>query len=385
MPQKRPNSLPAVQISLRAMPSDGPYQREVLRQAGVALSGRLVILWEISGESEATPLLNSLGDASPATTPLSLDETLRQWGAPIIANSRWVGCRVRDGDRWCIAPVRTRPAAPPPRGLERRSTDRLILELAALGLGMLRATDASARSRLPPADALWELARQPSVIAHEVGNPLAVALGHVDLTIEALREVTTLDPRVRNQLLDDLAQVSRGIERAADYLRSIQDRPFGSVGRLARFDVVPVVRSCVTLERPLARKHGVALEFQTSVDGVYLFGDPSSLYQVVTNLIRNAVDASRTHANVVTVSLASVGETVILSVRDRGEGISPQHLPRIFESGFTTKPPDRGSGIGLAVVKEITESMFGGTISVESARDVGSTFTLVLPIPPQRH
>jgi len=367
------------------MPSDGAYEQEVLRQAGVALSGRVVTLWEISRESEATPLLNSLGVASPATTPLSLDETLRQWGAPVIAHSRWVGCRAKEGTRWCVAPVRTRPAAPPPRGLERRSTDRLILELAGLGLGMLRATDASARSRLPPADALWELARQPSVIAHEVGNPLAVALGHVDLIMEALQEVMTLDQGARSQLLDDLAHVSRGIERAADYLRSIQDRPFGSLGRLTRFDVVPVVRSCVTLERPLARKHGVALEFQTSVDGAYLFGDSSSLYQVVTNLIRNAVDASRTHGAVVTVSLACGGETVILGVRDRGEGISPQHLPRIFESGFTTKSPDRGSGIGLAVVKEITESMFGGTISVESARNVGSTFTLVLPIPPQRH
>ncbi|HEV8381853.1 MAG TPA: hypothetical protein VGQ29_09725, partial [Gemmatimonadales bacterium] len=72
------------------MPSDDPYQREVLRQAGVALSGRLVTLWEITGESEATPLLNSLGATSPATPPLSLVHTLRKWGAPIIAKSRWV-------------------------------------------------------------------------------------------------------------------------------------------------------------------------------------------------------------------------------------------------------------------------------------------------------
>jgi signal transduction histidine kinase len=279
--------------------------------------------------------------------------------------------------------VRTRPAAPPPRGVERRSRDRLILELVGLSLGMLHASDAAARSRLPPGDALWELARQPSVIAHEVGNPLAVALGHVDLTADALRAGAALDPAARAQMLEDLSYVSKGIEQAADYLRSIQDRPFGAAARLSRFDVVPVVRSCVTLERPLARKHSVGLEWQAQVDSVYLYGEPSSLYQVVTNLIRNAVDASQP-AGVVAVTLSRRGEVVLLEVRDWGHGISTENLPKIFEPGFTTKAPGRGSGIGLAVVKEITENMFGGAISVASAVAVGSTFTLSLPIPAQR-
>lgn len=372
-----------------AMPTESLYPREVLRQAGVALSGgggggeRLVTLWEVSADAEVRPLLNSLGEAPLPGSPLDLDDTLRRWGAPIIANSRWVACRLADGSRWCVAPVRTRPAAPPPRGIERRSRDRLILELAGLSIGMLRAVAATGRARLPPADALWELARQPSVIAHEVGNPLAVALGHVDLTVDALREDTTLDATVRGQLLDDLRHASQGIEQAADYLRSIQDRPSGDA-RLARFDIVPVLRSCVTLERPLARKHGVTLEWQTSVDAVYLYGDSGALYQVITNLIRNAVDASRARPDVVTIHLMESGQSVIVTVRDRGEGIPPENMTRIFEPGFTTKPAGSGTGIGLAVVKQITENMFGGTITVESAVAAGSTFTLVMPIPPQR-
>ncbi|HLZ44965.1 MAG TPA: HAMP domain-containing sensor histidine kinase [Gemmatimonadales bacterium] len=365
------------------MPTNGVYTQEVLRQGEVALAGRVVTLWEISEQSEAKALLNSHGRPTPAGSLLDLDDTLRQWGAPIIAHSRWVGCRLPDGGRWCIAPVRTRPAAPPPRGVERRSRDRLILELVGLSLGMLHASDAAARSRLPPADALWELARQPSVIAHEVGNPLAVALGHVDLIADGIREAA-LDPGFRAQMLEDLAHVSKGIEQAADYLRSIQDRPFGGVARLARFDIVPVLRSCVTLERPLARKHGVALEWHTAVEGVYLYGDPSALYQVMTNLIRNAVDASEGRADRVTIGLSHKDDTVILAVRDKGHGVVPGNLPKIFEPGFTTKPPGRGSGIGLAVVKEITENMFGGKVSVETAVNVGSTFRVVLPIPPQR-
>ncbi len=370
---------------LEAIDEAHAQQREVLRQASIALHDRVVTLWEISPDADATCLFSSVPNPQQPDTELNLDLTLRQWGAPLIQHSRWVGCRLANGGRWCVAPVRLRPAAPPPRGVERRSRERMVLELAGLSLGVLGIAPGASRPRLPPVDALRELARQPSVIAHEVGNPLAVALGNLDLSLDALRDASTLDPRFRAQLLDDLANVADGIERAADYLRSIQDRPFGAPGtQLARFDVTPVVRSCVTLERPLARRRGVALKWHSSVDAVYLYGDAGALYQVLTNLIRNAVDASSAPKAIVTVTIEQQGDTLKLAVQDHGLGIAPENRKRIFDEGFTTKPPGKGSGIGLAVVKEITQNMFGGTIEVESTPDAGSTFTLELPIPPQR-
>jgi len=366
------------------MPTDYAQEREVLRQASTVLDGRVVSMWEILSETEAKLLYSSVAEAARPDTALDLDSTLRQWGAPLIQHSRWVGCRLANGGRWCVAPVRVRPAAPPPRGVERRSRERLVLELAGLSLGVLGTSAGDAHSRLPPGEALRELARQPSVIAHEVGNPLAVALGNLDLSVDALRDATTLDPAFRAQLLDDLSHVADGIEQAADYLRSIQDRPFGATTTLARFDVTAVVRSCVTLERPLARKRGVALKWNAVVESVYLFGDAGALYQVITNLIRNAVDASPARKGIVTIRVEQVAQDLKLTVEDHGIGIAPEHVERIFEPGFTTKPPGIGSGIGLAVVKEITQNMFGGRIDVDSAVDVGTRFILTLPIPPQR-
>src|SRR5213593_4029460 len=234
------------------------HEREVLRQAGIALGGRIVTLWEISPTTTAVPVLSGVPNPNPRDVELDLETTLRRWGAPIVQKTRWVGCRLLAGGLWIVAPVRSRPAAPPPSGLERRSRERLVLELAGLSLGAIAAAEEGARRRVAPAEALWELARQPSVIAHEVGNPLAVALGNLDLGMDALRDAPSLDPAFRSALLADFANVAGGIEQAADYLRSIQDRPFGGVGRLGRFDVTPVVRSCVTLERPVARKRGVA-------------------------------------------------------------------------------------------------------------------------------
>lgn len=364
----------------------GEHQREVLRQAGVALHGRVVTLWEVSPTTDVAPLVSSVPNPPDHATKLDLDATLRRWGAPIIPGSRWVGGRL-DGDdtgRWCVAPVRARPAGPPPGGIERRSRERLVLELAGLCLGAIDIAADASRRRLPPSEALWELARQPSVIAHEVGNPLAAALGNLDLSVDSLRAATSLDPAFRAELLQDLANAAEGIEQAADYLRSIQDRPFGELGRVSRFDVTPVVRSCVTLERPLARKRGVALKWESSVDSAFLHGEPNALYQVVTNLIRNAVDASHAGQTLVVVTLDRAGDTLHLAVRDRGVGIAPEHLDRVFDAGFTTKQSGSGSGMGLAVVREITHNMFGGTVKVESAVGEGSTFALALPIPPQR-
>ncbi len=358
-------------------------QREVLRQAGVALQGRVVTLWEVSSTTGVAPLASSVPDPPHQATALDLDATLRQWGAPIIPGSRWVGCSLDDTGRWCVAPVRSRPPAPPPGGIERRSRERLILELAGLCLGAIDAT-AGARRRLPPAEAAREHARQPSVIAHEVGNHLAVALGNIDLAISSVRAAPSVDAGFRAQLLEDLANAAQGIEQATNYLRSIQDRASEGLDRVSRFDLTPVVRACVTLERPLARRRGVALNWESSLDSAFIYGDPNGLYQVITNLIRNAVDASQQRKDVVLVTLERAGNTLTVTVRDRGVGIAPEHLARIFDAGFTTKQPGTGSGTGLAVVREITQHVFGGTVQVESEVGEGSTFTLALPIPSQR-
>lgn len=360
------------------------HRREVVRQAGVALQGRVVTLWEVSPQADVVPVATSVPHAPHHATELDLDATLRRWGAPIIQGSQWVGCRLDDAGRWCVAPVRTQPAAPPPQGVERRSRQRIALELAGLCLGLISRSPGASPGRLPESEALLELSRHPSVIAHEVASPLTAALVSVELCLDSVREAEHLDGDFRDQLLKELPNVAQGIERAVGYLRSIQDRARGALARFERFDAVQVVRSCITLERPLARARGVALKLGTAADSVYLQGDPNALYQVLANLIRNGVDASHEGRGLVAVGLEQVGAVLRLAVRDYGVGIASEHLARIFEPGFTTKPFGTGSGIGLTVVRDITDNMFRGSLQVDSVVGQGSVFTVTLPIPPQR-
>lgn len=362
-----------------------PDNREVLREASVALRGRTVTVWQVSSGGTVLPVLTSHPDAPPEQTTLDVDATLHRWGAPVIEGSRWIGCRAGSNGSWCVSPVRSRPPAPPPSGVERRSSERMTLELAGLCLGLLdhKPSDTT-RPRMSEPDALLEWLRQPSVIAHEVASPLAAALANLELSQERIGAEASLDPVVREEILDDLTGVGEGMEQAIEFLRSIQDRSRGALARSERFDALQVVRSCLTLERPLARRKGVALMGLIAGSPVYLHGDPNGLYRVLTNLIRNAVAASERGRTPVAVALESVGEAIRLSVEDHGVGIVPEHLDRIFEEGFTTRGFGVGSGTGLAVVRQLAEEMFRGTVEVASEPGRGTTFTITLPIPRQR-
>ena len=373
-------------LETRTVPDSVQARRsEVLRQVSVALQGRAVTLWQVSSRAEVAPVLTSAPWAAPEDTLLDLDRTLHHWGAPVIEGSSWVGCRLDGSGNWCVAPVRKQPAAPPPDGVERRSRERITLELAGLCLGLVdQPTPPPNRHRLTEPDALAELIRQPSVIAHEVANPLTAALASLDLSRELVRTADSLEPTFKGELLEELGGVSDGMEQAIEFLRSIQDRARGGLARSERFDAAQVARSCVSLERPLARKRGIALQGIITVSGVFLQGDPNALYQVLTNLIRNAVSASQDRKTPVVVTLGQTGETLRLAVRDDGVGIAPELLERIFEPGFTTRAFGSGSGTGLTVVRQITEEMFGGTVEVDSAVRRGTTFTVTLPIPRQR-
>lgn len=154
--------------------------------------------------------------------------------------------------------------------------------------------------------------------------------------------------------------------------------------RSERFDAVRVVRSCLTLERRLLRDRGIDLDFTTTLESSYLKGDPNALFDLLVNLVRNAADATAHAPAPVEVRLAQKGRELEVVVRDRGAGIPPEYLTHIWEPGFTSKEFGKGIGMGLAKVRGVAVGIFGGTVHVDSQPGEGTTFTVVLPLPPQR-
>ena len=128
--------------------------------------------------------------------------------------------------------------------------------------------------------------------------------------------------------------------------------------------------------RPLSGDTRSTCRHRRTVDAVVL-GDAERLRQALDNLIGNAIGHSSPD-DAVTVTTRSSGGSVVVEVADRGEGIAAADLERIFEQGVRATSSRPGSGIGLAVVREIARE-HGGEIEVESSPGQGATFRLVLP------
>lgn len=112
------------------------YERrcELLNQLSTALRGRTVALWRVVRGGLATTEAVSRRPPPDGAVEFDVAGELRRWGRLALPHSLWIGCRI-DADRWHVAEVRRDPLAPPPSGLERRSPERLVVELGALCLG----------------------------------------------------------------------------------------------------------------------------------------------------------------------------------------------------------------------------------------------------------
>jgi hypothetical protein len=166
---------------------------ELLNHLSAALRGRTVALWRIvQGGLPTTEAVSRR--PGPAGRELEFDLTgmLRRWGRLALPHSLWIGCRV-DDDRWHVAAVRSDPPAPPPTGLERRSPERLVVELGGLCLGAHERT--------------WSAIDQATVY-------LSSALELLQSCLMRVRTGDDLSTNGRAHLLADLADVSDVINEA---------------------------------------------------------------------------------------------------------------------------------------------------------------------------
>ena len=104
--------------------------------------------------------------------------------------------------------------------------------------------------------------------------------------------------------------------------------------------------------------------------------DPNQLNQVLVNLVKNAMEATES-GDCVSLATGSQDNQVWFSIQDNGKGMAPEVQEKIFHPFFTTK--DKGTGLGLAVIHKIITD-HNGTIELETAPGVGSTFTIRLPL-----
>ena len=219
-----------------------------------------------------------------------------------------------------------------------------------------------------------------SVASHELKTPLTPLQIKLTAMLRAIeqRPEAPLDPQ---RVAKDLDLARRQVRKLADLIEDLLDVSRISVGKLQLspepMDLAPLVREVVTRYAPQATQAGCAVEVETAapVAGTW---DKQRMEQVVTNLLTNALKYGA--GKPVHVRVAVEEGQAVLSVRDEGIGIAPEHHAQVFER-FMRAVSDRhysGLGLGLFITREIVQA-HGGRIEVQSELGQGATFTVRLP------
>ena len=220
-------------------------------------------------------------------------------------------------------------------------------------------------------------------IVHEIGNPVTAISGAVHHILEqqgAGIGPQELDDRVQEQLQTILKQT----DRILAITRDVSEFSTVEMDQTELYSVNEIInRNCRLMEYD-SKTRGIDFSQQLSDSLPALEGNKEHMTQLLLNLLNNAVDACNEvegdHQITITTELLDC--EILITVADDGCGIEPTILDKVNDPFFTTKPVGKGTGLGLSICHTLVEK-HGGTITIDSSLDTGTSVSVSLPIPEQ--
>jgi signal transduction histidine kinase len=218
-------------------------------------------------------------------------------------------------------------------------------------------------------------------VSHELRTPVATLRSYLESARMAWDRAGGTPPATLRHDLEVMERETIALQGLIQDLFSLSRAEVGTLDLVvAPTDIAALARRVVETMAPLAwQSNRVELVATASADLPQAAADAARLEQVLRNLLHNAMRHTPP-GGIVAVEVAAGPEGLLVRVKDTGEGIAPEDLPRVFDRFYRGRNAREGggSGLGLALVKELTEAM-GGAVTVESALGSGTTFTLRLP------
>lgn len=270
--------------------------------------------------------------------------------------------------------------------LSRRTAGRLAIfqresaKLRALNAALQREiaerkrvqeTLAVAEQTLEQSSKLAALGEMSAAVSHELNQPLAAMktyLAGAGLLLKRNRPDEALSSFGR---IDDL------IERMGAITRQLKSYARKGQEAFSPVDMASALASSLSMMEPQLRQRQVEIARILPDEPVIVMGDRMRIEQVMVNLLRNALDATKSQRLPKVEIMLSAGETATLTVRDNGPGI--ENLDALFEPFYTTKQPGDGVGLGLAISSGIVNDL-GGRLTARNGQSGGAVFEMQLPI-----
>jgi signal transduction histidine kinase len=248
----------------------------------------------------------------------------------------------------------------------------LAREDRAAVVGALQDQVTQARTHLIEVERLATIGQSMAGLVHDINAPLTALM--------TLAQMIQSDPGSDGTSRDRSGQIIQAAQRAQRLVRELLTMAKPRPPTFEAVDLNALVKQTMDLERPQCSVAGIKLVGDFEADLPRVTADPHRLGQVLMNLLgnaRQAMEASE-QGRTLTVRTRQHGEMVEIHVIDDGPGIPAEIKAKIFDWFFTTKPPGEGTGLGLAVSREILQA-HGGNLRLDDTPGGGATFTLELP------
>jgi signal transduction histidine kinase len=225
---------------------------------------------------------------------------------------------------------------------------------------------------------LASLGQASAEFVHDISNPLTIVWGYVQLLAKRL-EQSESEANQNATSVKELNIIEQNVRMCRELLTMWQS--YGSVEASPPkpISVSQIVSEVVKSAHGMATQSGVNVQASICEDPCTLIGDSVQIQRAIQNVVINGIQAAAEKKGKVTVDCAQKDFYVDLRIEDNGTGINPAQLNRIFDPYFTTKQAKSGTGLGLYIAKKVVED-HNGSIKVESTPDVGTLFTIRLPL-----
>jgi len=268
------------------------------------------------------------------------------------------------------------------RMLKRIAEDQQKLKASVVSLAKANQELKEAQNEIVRAEKMASVGRLAAGIAHEIGNPIGIVLGYMELIRQP-----DLAPE---ELKDFSLRAEKEIQRINTIIRQLLDLARPKKSEPQQISVHAVLEEIAGVMGAQPLMSGIEIDLKLEAERDILMVNAEQLRQVFLNLLLNAGDAigevkGLSHGR---VGIRTWNETspnshpeLVIGFEDNGKGIAPDQIESVFDPFYTTKEPGKGTGLGLAVSYMIIQKM-GGTIAVESRVNSGTRFTIFLPLAP---
>jgi signal transduction histidine kinase len=263
------------------------------------------------------------------------------------------------------------------------------------------------KEQLKKQEKLASLGQLSAGIAHEIQNPLNFVINFSKMSDKLLKDLTEIVEDHKDRLTDDTREEVEDIvadlqenlqkivehgERAISIIRGILLVSRGKENEFVPTDICKLVKEYVWLSfhamRANNKQFNIAIHEQYEEGMPMMTVIPQDLSRAVLNVMNNACYAVWKKAQTATdgykpevnVSVGIHDGKIVITIADNGEGMTDEVKRRLYENFFTTKPIGLGTGLGMAITREIIEEKHGGNISFDSTFGEGTTFTFTIPI-----